>query len=99
MFRNAGAKIQVLAWILFFLIIFGGSAAAILITVQTSLLIYLLYIPASVLSGWLSTIALYAFGELCENVSIISRHYEKPEEPQEALKEEPSAPWQDAPDM
>ena len=54
LFRNAGAKLKVLALIFFIIDIF--------------VIIGIAAILVSPLIGWLNAIMLYAFGELCENV-------------------------------
>lgn len=82
LFKNAGPKLKVLAKVIFVISLIIGeiigivSIAAgadswnggILITIGVILVII------SPLLAWLSSIILYAFGELCDNVSDI-RHY------------------------
>ena len=63
LFRNAGAKLKVLAIVVFVMAIIGG-----LIGLITAGIIMILVSP---LFGWLNAIMLYAFGELCENVNDI----------------------------
>ena len=67
MFRNAGGKIKVLAIVMFWLMVIAGTIFGFALSGDTEG-ISLLFIPGSFLVGWLSNLALYAFGELCENV-------------------------------
>lgn len=71
MFENAGAKLKVLAKISFALYVIGGLIAGFGM-LEDSDGASLLIIPACVLAGWLATIMLYAFAELCENVTRIA---------------------------
>lgn len=76
LFRNAGAKLKVLAIVVFVMAIIGGISliatgadayfgGGFLITAG------IIMILVSPLLGWLNAIILYAFGELCENVNDI----------------------------
>lgn len=74
MFENVSAKIKVLARAFFFIIWVGGTIIGIYLSVSRSSGGFLLFVPASFLIGWLDTILMYAFGELCENVERIAKH-------------------------
>ena len=67
MFENAGAKIQGLAIVLFWLTLIAGVIAGIAM-VGASGGLSLLFIPAAFVGGWVNSIILCAFGELCENM-------------------------------
>jgi len=67
MFRNAGAKIKVLALIMFWITLIGGTILGFAL-MEDSEGLSLLLIPGAFLVGWLANLTLYAFGELCENV-------------------------------
>lgn len=80
LFRNAGAKLKILAIVVFVMEIIGGLIGGISI-IATGADAYfgggflitagIIMILVSPLFGWLSAIKLYAFGELCENVNDI----------------------------
>ena len=72
LFENAGKKLQILAKVMFFVIFLGGTVYSIILAGYS--LAYLLLIPASLLLGWVSSIALYAFGELCESIGNIRKN-------------------------
>lgn len=80
LFRNAGAKLKVLAIVVFVMAIIGGLIGGISL-IATGADAYfgggflitagIIMILVSPLLGWLNAIILYAFGELCENVNDI----------------------------
>ncbi len=71
MFRNAGSKLKILAKVFFWITVISGLLVGIILADGSDGL-SLLIIPFAVIGGWLSTIMMYAFGELCENVKNIS---------------------------
>lgn len=79
LFRNAGAKLKVLALIFFIIHIVIGVAGGVTCFIIGAnsydcyifVIIGLVAIFVSPLIGWLNAIILYAFGELCENVNDI----------------------------
>ena len=80
LFRNAGAKLKVLAIVVFVVAIIGGLIGGISIIAMGAdayfgggflITIGIIMILVSPLFGWLNAIMLYAFGELCENVNDI----------------------------
>lgn len=71
MFSDSGKKVKNLATVVFVLCIIIG----VIITIALySILevISLLFIPVFVLVGWVNSILLYAFGDLCDNVQKIA---------------------------
>ncbi|MCR5122545.1 MAG: hypothetical protein K6B74_09030 [Ruminococcus sp.] len=76
MFKNAGAKLMSLSKVIFGIYAALGvlSAIGIAIGVGSStnfligLIVFVVGGAVSILIAWLSTIMLYAFGELCENI-------------------------------
>lgn len=67
MFNNPGRKLKILALIVFATILINGVVLAFSFF-RSSDGVSLLFIPLGALFGWLSSIVLYAFGELCENM-------------------------------
>lgn len=74
MFDNAGEKIQILAKVLFWITFLAGSIVGLVFCFGEGIALFLLLIPLSFFSGWLGSIAMYAFGELCENVYFIKHN-------------------------
>lgn len=86
MFENAGAKLKKLA-IVFFVIcliagaVAGNALAGVIAAFEGygpgaylgSPLLTIVGAVVGLIIGWLKSIVLYAFGELCENVNIIAR--------------------------
>lgn len=68
MFQNAGKKLMGIAKLVFFFYVLVGIIMGIVMMVKVNVLVGLLMIVVGIVSGWLSTIMLYAFGELCANV-------------------------------
>ena len=74
MFYNAGKKLRSIAKVLFWVIVIAVAIETIVRLVNGDLygfggfLIAHVIIAVGVLVAWLSTITLYAFGEMCENV-------------------------------
>ena len=76
MFKNAGARLMAFSKIMFILFSLGGlfgaiGAAASLGAITNKFvgfLAFIIVLAIGVLTAWISTIAIYAFGELCENV-------------------------------
>ena len=79
MFKNAGRKLTTLAKVIFiilcaFAVLMGiglGVTVGNEVNGAAGFFAFLAYTAAGVLGAWLSTIVLYAFGELCENVKMI----------------------------
>lgn len=80
LFRNAGAKLKVLAIVVFVMAIIGGLIGGISLIAMGADAYFgggflitagIIMILVSPLFGWLNAIMLYAFGELCENVNDI----------------------------
>ena len=80
LFRNAGAKLKVLAIVVFVMAIIGGLIGGISLIAMGAdsyfgggflITAGIIMILVSPLFGWLNAIMLYAFGELCENVNDI----------------------------
>ncbi len=71
MFKNAGGKLQSLAILNFWLFIIAGLIVGAVIGKNGVGIVICL--PISLLLGWGSSIVLYAFGELCENVQKIAQ--------------------------
>lgn len=76
MFENAGAKLKALAWFNFIICIIGGfvignsaSKAA-----GRDALVFIMYIALFAFIGWLTSIFIYAFGEMCENIQSIKKN-------------------------
>lgn len=85
MFQGAGSKIKVLAQVFFWITVVAGVIAGLALAEDTDG-VSLLLIPGALLSGWLSTIVLYAFGELCENMIILNNKVQHLEELCETVK-------------
>ena len=81
MFNNVGGKLKAIAKVIFwiFVVIFAISGIVLFANMvrQNGGLAFLsavLTIGLGVLTAWLSSIGLYAFGELVENTSIIAEN-------------------------
>lgn len=72
MFKNAGSKLKSLARIIFALNVIIGIVVGI-VMIKTSFVLLIVSVAVGVLIGWLNSIMLYAFGELCENVHEINK--------------------------
>ena len=71
MFANPGKKLKTLAKVFFVLsIVVGIIGIMSAYSIVESVAVFLL-IPVVIVGSWLSTIALYAFGELCDNTAQI----------------------------
>ena len=76
LFRNAGAKLKILALVFFVIDILIGVALGVTCFIIGAdsyegyifIIIGIAAILISPLIGWLNAIMIYAFGELCENV-------------------------------
>lgn len=66
MFKNSGRKLQTLATLNFWLFVIAGLIVGALLGKNGVFIVICL--PISLLLGWVSSIIIYAFGELCENV-------------------------------
>ena len=86
MFKNPGAKLKSLAKVLFwFILVFSVLYAVNLCffepasgeTGTLELITFFLLIVVSILSAWLSSIGLYAFGEMVENTHATREAVEK----------------------
>ena len=79
MFKNAGRKLTTLAKVIFAIMCVGGlisgiSAGAAIgneFSGGVGVIAFLIVTALGVLSAWICTIVIYAFGELCENVRAI----------------------------
>ena len=79
LFRNAGAKLKILALVFFVIDILIGVALGVTCFIIGAdsyegyifIIIGIAAILISPLIGWLNAIMIYAFGELCENVNDI----------------------------
>ena len=69
MFKNAGNKIKSIAIILFWTIVAVGTIEGLALTPKT--LLALLLIPVAVVLGYALSLALYAFGDMCENIDLL----------------------------
>ena len=67
--ENAGLKLQVLARIIFAVILVCGEILGYLNIKEEEIAIGVAYVLISPLLAYLNMIVLHAFGELCENVS------------------------------
>lgn len=72
MFKNAGSKLKSLARIIFALNVIIDIVVGI-VMIKASFVLLIVSVAVGVLIGWLSSIMLYAFGELCENVHEINK--------------------------
>lgn len=70
MFKNAGGKLKGLAILNFWIFLIGGIIIG--FTIFKTAVISFICIAISLLLGWVSSIVLYAFGELCNNVQTIA---------------------------
>ncbi len=66
MFENIGGKLKTLAILVFVSSILGGFGVVTIINASNPLSSFLI-VAGSVLVGWLSSVGLYAFGQLVEN--------------------------------
>ena len=75
MFKNAGAKLMSLAKVIFGIYVAIFLIVAIAAGVTTGgvggFFVFLISLLVGIVIAWLSTILLYAFGELCENTKAI----------------------------
>lgn len=76
LFKNAGAKLKALAKISFVISLIIGEIIGIVVIASGDdiIIIGVTLVIISPLLAWMSSIILYAFGELCENVNDI-RYY------------------------
>lgn len=74
LFANAGAKLKVLALVNFVLIVIVGVVLGIAIIFSGSVEVGLPILIIAPIFGWISSIMLYAFGELCENIRDIAKY-------------------------
>lgn len=73
MFKNAGKRLMGLAKFIFWLIVILGLILGFIFSLAKSEEIFILVgIIAGVLFGWISSLLLYAFGELCEEVRLLA---------------------------
>ena len=81
MFENAGGKIKTLAVVLFAFGIIGSIVCAIALgrtpdrwgEMHFNFLLFIAILAGGVLSGFISSLFLYAFGEMAENIQFIAR--------------------------
>ena len=69
MFKNAGNKRKSIAIILFWTIVAVGTIEGLALTHKTLLALFL--IPLAVVLGYALSLALYAFGDMCENIDLL----------------------------
>jgi len=77
MFENAGKKIKTLALIQFCLVALGSIYYA----GEAKGVVALIVFVGGILVGWVMTLGLYAFGELCENVHEINEKMHSTQNP------------------
>ena len=70
MFKNAGEKLKITAKGLFWLIVVCGTIDGIYVASQTDAS-GLLIIPITILSAWVTSLVLYAVGDMCENIDFM----------------------------
>ena len=70
MFKNAGEKIKITVKALFWVIAVFGTINGIYIVSQSDAY-GLLMIPIAIVSAWVTSLVLYAFGDLCENIDLL----------------------------
>lgn len=70
MFKNAGEKLKFTAKVLFLVIVVFGIIDGIYVASKAGAS-GLLMIPISVLTAWVTSLVLYAFGDMCENIDLI----------------------------
>ena len=70
MFDNVGKKLKITAKVLFWVTAIVGTINGInLATEETAN--GLLMIPLAIFAAWVASLALYAFGDMCENIDLI----------------------------
>ena len=78
MFDNVGRKIQILAMISFWVCVIVSSITGILIWIQEGELLgffkFLFVAVGGSFAGWISSLFVYGFGELIENVARIENN-------------------------
>ncbi len=74
MFEHAGSKLKIIAVWAFALEILAAAVASIILYSVSQNGYMLLIFPCSLLPNLISNLALYAFGELCENVEKIANN-------------------------
>ena len=81
MFQNAGGKIKTLAVVLFVIGIIGSLVCAVVFgrtapdrwgETQFSFLSFILILAVGVLSSFISSLFLYAFGDIADNIQVIA---------------------------
>ena len=70
MFKNAGEKLKITAKVLFWVIAICGTINGIYVASKTDAS-GLLIIPITILSAWVTSLVLYAVGDMCENVDLM----------------------------
>ncbi|MBR5683155.1 MAG: hypothetical protein IKW96_07730 [Ruminococcus sp.] len=74
MFKEAGKKLKLAAKILFWVIAVIGTIEGLVLVSKTTFWAVLL-IPLSIGLGYVSSLALYAFGDMCENIDLIRSNF------------------------
>ena len=74
MFENVGEKLKTLARLLFTLGFVAGLILAVISICNGNFLAGILFLAGYSLLGWLSSVGLYAFGQLVENSEDSARH-------------------------
>lgn len=88
LFKNAGPKLKVLAKVIFVISLIIGEIIGIVAIAagadshdgEIFITIGIILVIISPLLAWLSAIAMYAFGELCENVNDIRYYASQPKQ-------------------
>ena len=70
MFKNAGEKLRITAKILFWFVAVCGTIKSIYIASQSDAS-GLLMIPIAIASAWVTSLVLYAFGDMCDNIDLL----------------------------
>ena len=75
MFNNVGRKLKAIAGIFAWVGIIASIVLGIVIIDALSFLVGLLVIAIGSLASWISSLGLYAFGELVDNSTIVANQY------------------------
>ena len=80
MLKNPGRQLKGLAMVIFAITVvagvgFGLNSCLKQESIALKALIVFVSVVSSIIIGWLSSIFIYAFGELCENVDRIANEY------------------------
>lgn len=98
LFDKAGSKIKTLAWILFFCGIVGTIVCAFVYgrtydqwgDPEFNFLLFIVILAGGVLASFISSLFLYAFGDITENIQRIAKATEKTAAPANAAPSKPA---------